>query len=213
MAVRYLLILFFTFNISIQSQQSRLSAAVNIISEYIASEEFGHMLADYDHISLIDTLYSRSLIFNGNDISEALLSLTFASIPYKKVPVTLPVLNLTLYYPLVSSDDSIFILKNKNLPSHFLFDSPSGEYGDKDKIAHFFGNAFIGYHSTFLDISTILGLFVEVFEESFQVQSEVDDRDLIVNSYGRAFGKALKQNEFVLPSQSLILYPLFYFSY
>jgi hypothetical protein len=130
--------------------------------------------------------------------------------PYKRVPVTIPILNYTVYYPLVSAEDSIFLLKNKNLPSHFLFDSPQGEYGDKDKIAHFFGNAFLGYHSTFLDLSIILGLFVEVFEETFQVQSEIDERDLIVNYYGRFYGKALKQNMFVLPSQSLILYPFFY---
>jgi hypothetical protein len=210
MAVNFLLLITFLFYINTSAQQSKLSSAVNQISEYIASDEFGKMLNYVDHVSLIDTIYTKALIINDNNISETLLSLTFASIPYKKVPITIPILNFTLHYPLVSADDSIFHLKNKHLPSHFLFDSPGNEYGDKDKIAHFFGNAFLGYHSTFLDVSILLGLFVEVFEETFQVQSEVDPRDLEVNFYGRAYGKALKRNQFVLPSQSLILYPLFY---
>jgi hypothetical protein len=213
MAVKYLLILFLIVSINIQAQQSRLSVSVNRISEYIASDYFGSMLHEVDHIALLDTLYLKSLTFNNNNISEALLSLTFASIPYKRVPVTIPLINITLYYPLVSADDSVFLKKNKNLPSRFFFDSPEGEFGDKDKIAHFFGNAFIGYHSTFLDISIFLGLFVEVFEETFQVQNEIDERDLSANYYGRAFGKALKGNMFVLPSQSLILYPLLYTFY
>jgi hypothetical protein len=209
MAVKSLLLLLI-ISASHYAQQSRLSESVNKISSYIASEEFSSLSNHVNQIGLIDTLYSRSLLYNNNDVSEALLSLTFASIPYKRVPVTIPILNHTVYYPLVSAEDSIFLLKNKNLPSHFLFDSPQGEYGDKDKIAHFFGNAFLGYHSTFLDLSIILGLFVEVFEETFQVQSEIDERDLIVNYYGRFYGKALKGNMFVLPSQSLILYPFFY---
>jgi hypothetical protein len=209
MAVKCLLLFLFYF-IIVPAQQSKLSVSVNRISSYIASDEFRSLLSETDHISLIDSIYLKALSYNNNDISETLLSLTFAAIPYKKVPITIPLLNWQLYYPLVSADDSTFLEKNKNLPSHFLFDSPAGDYGDKDKIAHLFGNAFLGYHSTFLDLSIILGIFVEVFEESFQVQNEIDERDLLVNFYGRAFGKALKENEFVLPSQSLILYPLFY---
>jgi len=206
----YLLIFFFSYSIIISPQQSNLSRSVNYLSGYIASDKFASYKLELSHLTLIDSIYITALEYNNNDISETLLSITFAAIPYRQVPIVVPLLNISLNYPLVSSDDSTFILKNKNLPSEILFDSPLSEYGDKDKIAHFFGNAFIGYHSTFFDISNIMGLFVEVFEKSFQVQAHIDERDLLVNFYGRAFGKALKQNRFVLPSQSLIFHTLFY---
>lgn len=192
------------------SQQSHLSMAVNQISEYISSEEFAHMRESKDHLSLVDSIFIYSMKVNENNISEALLSATFACIPYKKFPVVIPLIDLTINIPLISAGDSIFNIKNKNLPSKLFFDSPATEYGDKDKTAHFFGNAFIGYNSTFLNLGNFLGFFVEVFEETFKVQSRIDERDMTANYYGRAFGKALKENEFVLPSQSLILHSMFY---
>lgn len=192
------------------SQQSHLSMAVNKISEYISSEEFARMRDSTDHLSLVDSIFIYSLRINKNNISEALLSAAFACIPYKKFPVVIPLINLTIQIPLISADDSVFTIKNKNLPSKLFFDSPANAFGDKDKTAHFFGNAFIGYNSTFLNLGNFLGFFVEVFEETFKVQSKIDDRDMTANYYGRAFGKALKENEFVLPSQSLILHSMFY---
>lgn len=206
----YLPIFFFLmFNFSF-AQQSYLSKQVNLLSEYIASDEFALLDQSVDHLSLMDTLYKYSLRLNDDDISEALLSLTFACIPYKEFPVTIPLLNLDIHIPLISADDSLFRLKNKNLPSRLFFDTPDNNFGDKDKVAHFFGNAFIGYNSTFMNLGNFLGLFVEVFEESFKVQSTIDERDLTANYYGRVFGKALKDNKFVLPSQSLILHSVFY---
>ncbi len=206
----YLLIIFFLISDYSFPQQSYLSKQVNILSEYIASEQFGTLKDSTDHLSLMDTLYKFSLRANNNDISEALLSLTFACIPYKEFPVTIPLLNISIQIPLLSADDSVFLAKNENLPSRLFFDTPNNKFGDKDKVAHFFGNAFIGYNSTFMNLGNFLGLFVEVFEESFKVQSRIDERDLTANYYGRVFGRALRDNEFVLPSQSLILHSLFY---
>jgi hypothetical protein len=207
---KYLLIFLIITPSIIIPQQSQLSRSVNEISSYIASDNFSRLVDSESHISLMDSIYLNALKMNDYDISETLLSLTFATVPYKKVPVTLPFIKWTVHYPLVSTDDSTFLLKNKNLPKQLYFDSPPGDYGDKDKVAHFFGNAYVAYNSFFLNIGSLLGYFVEVFEETFKVQSAVDERDLTTNYYGRAFGKALKENEFVLPSQSIILYPSFY---
>ena len=46
---------------------------------------------------------------------------------------------------------------------------------------------------------------MEAFEESFKVQSGVDIRDLDVNEYGRLFGKLLKENKDLLPSEIFLL--------
>jgi hypothetical protein len=194
-------------------QQSSLSKSVNYLSDFIASEYFNKLKPNNSDLVLVDTIYLRSINYFNQNLSEALLSLTFATIPYKEVPIQIPLFNWTIDFPLVSSSDSIFNLKNKNLPKNILFDSPQTEYGDKDKLAHFFGNAFIGYHSDIFDLGNVIGYFVEAFEEDFKVQSSVDERDLIVNNLGNIFGKAVNRNAKILPSSVLIMFSLVHFRY
>jgi len=133
-----------------------------------------------------------------------------ATVPYNKVPIQVPILNSIVYYPLTSADDEIFLKKNNNLPRYLFFDTPQNDYGDKDKLAHFFGSAFLSYESNLFDIGKLIGYFVEAFEESFKVQSSVDPRDLDVNYYGRLFGSILKEDKSVRPSQILLFRSLRY---
>lgn len=204
----------------VYSQQSNLSKSVNNISEYIAAEDFVSLKNSTGDIKSIDSIYIRAFSVmsssdnhSDNDYSEALLALTFAIVPYREVPIQIPILKVVLYYPLISAADSIFNLKNKNLPRYIFFDSPEDSYGDKDKLAHFFGSAFISYSSNIFDLGKPIGYFVEVFEESFKVQSSIDERDLMTNQLGNIFGKLLKQNKNILPSQIIILRTLSNFSY
>lgn len=216
MNVQKLILVFievFFFNTVVFPQQSSLSKSVNYISEFISSECFNNLHKENDDLSLVDSIYLRSLEFNRSDLSEALLSLTFGTIPYRKIPIKIPLINGIIYFPLISHNDSIFTLKNKNLPKELLFDTPKDEFGDKDKLAHFFGSAFLSYNSHFFDFGTVFGYFVEVFEENFKVQSSVDDRDLMVNNLGRIFGKILKKNREILPSRIFLFSSLFYFRY
>ena len=186
-------------------QQSKLSKSVNYITEFIASEYFLKLKSMNPDIALVDSIYLRSIKFNNGDNTEALLSLTFATIPYRKVPIVFPILNFQLEYPLVSADEKIFLLKNDNLPKYLFYDSPESDYGDKDKLAHFFGNAFIVYSENILDLSALIGYFVESFEEDFKADSHVDYRDLDVNFYGDMFGKMLSKNKNILPSQVILI--------
>ena len=194
-------------------QQSNLSRHVNHISEYISSNDFVILTTHIGDIHAVDSIYYQSVKQSNNDYSEALLALTFATVPYKEVPIQFPILKFILNYPLVSASDSIFHLKNENLPSYFFFDSLKDNYGDKDKLAHFFGSAFLSYSSNYFDLGNAIGYFVEVFEESFKVQSSIDERDLITNKLGNLFGTVLKQNKNILPSQIIILRTLSNFSY
>lgn len=195
------------------SQQSKLSKSVNFISEYISSEEFIELKNITNDLKSIDVIYLQAINKAGKDYAEALLALTFATVPYKEVPIQLPLLKIVLNYPLISASDSIFNLKNENLPKYIFFDSLEDSYGDKDKLAHFFGSAFISYSSTIFDLGNPIGYFVEVFEETFKVQSSIDERDLITNKLGNTFGKLLKKNKNILPSQIIILRTLSHFSY
>ena len=197
---------------SIFPQQSKLSNTVNYLSSFIASDYFGELKETNSDLALVDTIYLRAIRYS-DDIDEALLALTFTTIPYNKVPIVIPLIKVVVYYPLTSADDSTFNLKNKNLPRYLFFDSPKSEYGDSDKLAHFFGNAFIGYSEKILDLSSLIGYFVESFEEDFKVESRVDYRDLDVNIYGDLFGKLLNTNKNILPSQVMLLRSLKYFNF
>ncbi|AFH49716.1 Hypothetical protein IALB_2011 [Ignavibacterium album JCM 16511] len=202
----------FVFSSDLLSQQSKLSKSVNQISEYIASEKFLNLKNEVGDLASVDSIFSYALKVNKYDYSETLLSLMFATVPYRDVPIQTPILRINLYYPLISADPETFNQKNKNLPRYLFIDSPQNDYGDLDKLAHFFGSAFLSYNSNIFDLGELIGYFVEVFEESFKVQSEIDFRDIDVNYYGRLFGKLLKNDKTILPSQIILLRSIKFFS-
>ena len=207
----YFFILILVIVSSIFPQQSALSKGVNYLSEFIASDYFLELKGKNTDLDLVDSLYKRAIQFYQDDYEEALLALTFTTIPYRRVPIVVPLINSRLYYPLISANDSISILKNRNLPNQLFYDSPDNDYGDKDKLAHFFGNAFIGYAENILNLADVFGYFVEAFEEDFKAQSEVDFRDVDVNWYGVLFGNLLETNNKILPSQLMTIRSLRYF--
>lgn len=195
------------------AQQSQLSKSVNEISNYIASEQFAEVRNTSGDLASVDSIYLKALEINNNDYSETLLSLMFATVPYREVPIKLPLFNVIINYPLISADKNIFNKKNENLPRYFFIDTPESNYGDLDKLAHFFGSAFLSYESDIFDLGELIGYFVEVFEESFKVQSKIDFRDIDVNYYGRIFGKLLKNDKSILPSQILLIRSLNFFRF
>ncbi|HEX9253571.1 MAG TPA: hypothetical protein VF870_15100 [Ignavibacteriaceae bacterium] len=190
---------------TIQAQQSKLSKEVNYISSYIATDHFSKLKNDIGDVSAADSIFVEAINFTHGNVSEALLALMLATVPYREVPVQIPLINSILNYPLTSADEETFLKKNNNLPRNLFFDTPQNNYGDKDKLAHFFGSAFLSYESNFFDLGKLIGYFVEAFEESFKVQSSVDIRDLDVNDYGRLFGDLLKENNNLLPSQIFLI--------
>ena len=202
-----LLILFQIFLLiqNTYSQQSQLSKTVNHISDYIASEGFIHLRNEIGDVSAADSIFIIATSFTNGNISDALLALMFATVPYREVPIQIPLINSIVNYPLTSAEEEIFLKKNENLPRYLFFDTPQNNYGDKDKLAHFFFCFFLSYESHLFDMGKLIGYFVEAFEESFKVQSSVDIRDLDVNDFGRLFGTLLKENKELLPSQIFLL--------
>lgn len=207
-----ILFLFYFFYQPVFPQQSDLSKTVNYLSEFIASDQFLKLKITNNDLALVDSIYFRALEFVDYNIDEALLALTFASIPYREVPIVIPIVNVNVYYPLISADERTSNLKNQNLPSELFFDTPENSYGDKDKIAHFFGNTFLSYSEDLLDLADVFGYFVETFEEDFKAQSQVDYRDIDVNWYGKLFGNLLEENKKILPSQVMTIRSLRYFT-
>ena len=203
--------LLFFFSFSSFPQQGQLSKAVNHISEYIASEKFLEIRNSQGDLTAADSIFLEAIKFTDENYSDALLALMFTTVPYREVPIQIPLIKSKVLYPLTSADEETFLKKNENLPRYLFFDTPQNDYGDKDKLAHFFGSAFLSYESSIFDLGKLIGYFVEVFEESFKVQSNVDLRDLDVNDYGRLFGNLLKENNKLLPSQIFLLRSLRFF--
>lgn len=203
----WLAILIFSSSIKqINAQNSTdLSDAVYTICEYISSERFQKIKENYHPLELIDSIYLKAEKIYSGDISEMLLSTTFSTLPFDHIPIVLPALNILIKLPLPSVEKLLFERKNKNLPSGFLVDSFSKE-SDKDKIAHFFGNAFIAYSISFIHLSDFLGLLIELFENAFYVEGSVDARDIIINRLGQKFGEDLKKDSSLLPSQYISIY-------
>ena len=193
------------------TQQSNLSKGVNYLSSLIASDYFIGLKKECTDLNLVDSIYTRALKIYSNDYQEALLALTFTTIPQRRIPLIVPLINARLYYPLISANDSISNLKNQNLPGILFYDTPNNDFGDKDKLAHFFGNAFIGYAENVLNLADVFGYFVEAIEEDFKAQSKVDFRDIDVNWYGVLFGDMLEINKAILPSQIMTIRSLRYF--
>lgn len=176
------------------------------LSNYIASDEFKDIKTDLEKV---DSLFSKGNLFFNNDISETLLCLTFSCLPFNKID--LKFFSTIIKIPLPSPAQNIFYSRLKNLPSKLFFDSPQNEFGDKDKLSHFFGNAFLRYNFSFFNISKFMGIFVEVTEENFFANGGYSYRDLIVNNLGELFAEMLLKDKNTKPSNALIIYQLLFF--
>ena len=204
---KIILIIVLPFYISAQP----LDESVSYLSSYIISEEFSSIRNTYGDIAAIDTLYLQALIYHKGDIPETLLTTAFATLAFKALPVRVPILEIKLELPLAHVSDSLFKKKIDSLPKHLFFDSPDTKFGDKDKISHFFGSAYLANSVTIFKVSKFMGIFVEFFEAAFKVQGFLDLRDIVVNNLGELYGSSLNEYPDLLPSEVLKIYNLFYF--
>ncbi len=201
-------ILFLILPTSAFPQGSRTGKVVEILSEYIASPEFGLNRINSGEPASVDSIFSAALRFSGGDISLALSACTWTCLTVKTATVVTPILGTKLVYPCFSTDDLTFAAKNKNLPRYFFEDSPVSSSGDIDKLAHFFGSAYLQYNSFIPGIVELFGYFIEVFEESFKVDSKFSARDIIVNKIGIKFGNELREKPEAKPSDFLKQYKI-----
>lgn len=189
--------------------EKHLEDGINSIVDFINSDEFNELKNKNSDLALIDTLFLRAKKFHNDDIGETLLTLTFATLPFEIMPLHIPYTGILFKVKLPSGDPNLIDLKIENLPKHIFEDSPNSKFGDKDKIAHFFGNAYFSYTVTLFNLSKFLSIFVELFEDAFKVDGGIDNRDYIANYLGYEFGQELLVNPNSLPSLGLNKYTLY----
>lgn len=189
-------ILIFNSNIYF-AQNHELYDDLIYISNYINSPEAVNLKSSPD--IWLDSLFSYTKRYKKYDISETLFLLTFATLQFREMPLSIPVIGGDIYLPLPRPPDSLFYSKNNNIPKRFFSFSPKTD-SDRDKYSHFFGNAFISFNSRIFNFSKIMGIFVEYFEDTFKVEGAVDNKDLFVNDIGFIYGQLLNENDKLLPS-------------
>ena len=178
------------------------------LTNYMISEEYKQFSQTHNDLETVDHIYEKALIFFERDYSETFFCLTFTLIPYNKILMKLPLIGSHVTVPLPSPPQKIFNEKLKNTPKKLFNDSPSNDFGDKDKLAHFFSNAFLHYNISFFNLSEFLGIFVEYFEQGFFLQGAFDERDLITNHLGEIFAEMVHKNKNAKPSEALKIYQL-----
>lgn len=209
--ILFFLLVLICSNLFGQSGKPTFEDGVIHLSKLIAEQQFSS--SEIPDINQVDSLYKYAVNYYHGDISEALLALTFATLPFNRMPINLPLINIRIPLRLPSVDDNLFSIKRKNLPGIVYFDSPLLGGQDKDKVAHFYGNAFLAYNVSFFNASKFLGMIVEMFEATFKVSGGIDFRDLQTNHLGEFFGYSLRKSSNLKPSDFFNVYSLFYFSY
>jgi hypothetical protein len=173
------------------------------LKRYIRSEKFRYVKSRVGDLRAIDAIYERAMEVSHDDVSEALFISALATMEHSKVGVRLPLIKLPIYFPLTSENDSVFSARVSDLPTHFYSDSPPQEYGDRDKLQHFFGSAFLAYSFKWRGLANFIGDFVEWGEDEFVIDGASDPRDRRANHQGQEFGLALGDNPDATPSKFL----------
>jgi hypothetical protein len=203
--------IFYSNNIYAQNWNDKsFYGGLNYITNYMVSDEYRQFSKGKTDLELVDYLYKKTLIYFDNDASETFFCLTFSFLPYNRILMRFPVLRFKMTIPLPSPPQVIFDKKLKVTPKKLFVDSPNDDFGDKDKLAHFFSNAFIHYNVNIFNLSEFLGIFVEFFEQEFFIQGGYDYRDLVVNHLGELFADMVKNNTKSKPSEALLVYQLLF---
>jgi hypothetical protein len=176
---------------------------VALLRNYIRSGEFARLRIERGDCRAVDAIYDEALRVSWNNVYEALLISAAATLDHRRVGVRLPVVGPLLWLPLTSEFADDFKERVAALPSNLYPDTPPE--GDRDKLQHFFGSAFMAYTMEANDSAERVGDFVEYGEELFIVGGVNDERDKRSNTHGRKFGLTLLVDESVEPSQFMVL--------
>jgi hypothetical protein len=173
------------------------------LKEYVCSEEFRSFRRRYGDVRAVDALFNRAMTLCWNNVYEALLVSFICTIEHRNFGVKLPLVGALLWVPLTSEFPDEFRERVEALPCRLYADSPSDPSGDRDKLQHFFGSAFLSYTLESRGAAQRMGHFVEWGEDRFIVDGALDERDVRANVQGEDFGLFLLRDASVLPSRFL----------
>ena len=172
------------------------------IRQYILDERFQVLRDRCGDMRTIDAIFLKSLKIADYNIARALFLSFMAVLEHRKIEVEMPIVS-SLKVPLTFEKDSIFSARIKHLPTQVYSDSPTTPEGDRDKLQHFFGSAYLSYASEAPGFTRTLGNLIEWGEPVFIVGGTDDPRDKRANNQGESFGRDLLVVKTLLPSDYL----------
>jgi len=173
------------------------------LKEFICSEEFSRARAEAGDPGAVDTIFCHAKELSWGNIYEALFISAVATFDHRRVGVELPLLGPLLWFPLTAEFDEDFQSRLRALPARLYADTPDLPGGDRDKLQHFFGSAFLAAVSESRGAAQRVGAFVEWGEERFIVGGVNEERDVRANRQGQEFGLRLTADRGAMPSQYL----------
>ena len=169
------------------------------LKEFIRSSTFRSLRSKYGDIHAVDAIYIHAMQLTNNNTAVSLLLATIATFDHRLLGFKVPVVQL--YFPLTNESLEQFQQRIDNLPSSLYSDTPPTHAGDRDKLQHFFGSAFLTFIFESRSTADRFGQFVEVGEDALIVGGAFDYRDVRSNLQGQKFGVYLLQNNHRLPSE------------
>jgi hypothetical protein len=171
------------------------------LKSFVRSKTFLLLRRRLGDLRSLDALYVRSMQLTDNNTAMALLLAAIACFDHRVVALKIPLIRI--FFPLSDESEAEFDRRVSNLPARIYPDTPGGPAGDRDKLQHFFGSAFLAYAFESESGAERVGLFVEQGEDIFIVGGVNDDRDLRADRDGGRFAKALLENNHRMPSEFL----------
>jgi hypothetical protein len=171
------------------------------LKEYVRSGELLAARGAHGDLYAVDCVFDRAMRLCWNNVYEALLVSAFALMDHRRVGVRLPLIGAILWFPLTSEFDEEFRARVDALPSRLYADTPPGHGGDRDKLQHFFGSAFLTALAESPEGADRFGLFIEWGEEQFIVGGVNDERDVRANRQGQRFGLHVLSDPDTRPSR------------
>jgi hypothetical protein len=178
-----------------------LIAHGNELKEFVRSDAFAHIRAVLGDARAVDAVFVKAMQLTDNNTGIALLMSAVATFDHDIVGVKVPALSIV--FPLTSESTEEFVARRDRLPAHFYGDSPPGASGDRDKLQHFFGSAFLTFTLESPSAAGRFGDFVERGEDAIIVGGVLDERDIRANRQGQLFGVALLDDNRRYPSEFL----------
>ena len=172
------------------------------LREYIRDPRFAELMKRCGDLRAADEIFLRALKITEYNIARALFLSMVGCLEHQNIDVKVPVVGV-VDLPLTFEADSLFKARVINLPSRLYNDTPPE--GDRDKLQHFFGSAYLSYVSESPELARSAGNMVEWGEARMVVGGVDDPRDRRANKQGETFGHDLLYIKIMLPSDYFTL--------
>lgn len=169
------------------------------LKRFIRSGSFRRLRGRFGDLRAVDAVYIRAMQLTDNNTAVSLLLSALATFDHRTVGLKVPIFRL--FFPLSDESEEEFSRRVNNLPTALYADTPPGKSGDRDKLQHFFGSAFLAFVFESRDAAERIGEFVEEGEEAFIIGGVNDERDLRADRQGQDFGLALLADNRRFPSR------------